>query len=163
MAGVHGLQEVERLGATDFADDDPLGTHTQAVLDEITHGDHAFAFDVGGARFEANHVRLLQLKFGRVLAGDDTFVGIDRRGQAVQQRRLAGTGTAGDDDVAADPADDLEDGLHFRGNGAIPQQLIEGQLVLLELSNGERRPVDGERRGDDVDAAAVGKAGVADR
>ena len=34
-------------------------------------------------------------------------------------------------------------------------QLIERQLVLLELADGERRSVDGERRGDDVDAGAV--------
>ena len=42
-------------------------------------------------------------------------------------------------------------------------ELVERQLVLLELADGERRAVDGERRGDDVDARAVGQARVADR
>ena len=31
VAGVHGLQQVERLGSADFADDDAFGPHTQAV------------------------------------------------------------------------------------------------------------------------------------
>ena len=42
-------------------------------------------------------------------------------------------------------------------------ELIERQLVLLELADGERGAVDGERRGDDVDAGAVRQARVADR
>ena len=42
-------------------------------------------------------------------------------------------------------------------------QLVEGQLVLLEFSDGEGRAVDRERRRDHVDARAVHQAGVADR
>ena len=42
-------------------------------------------------------------------------------------------------------------------------ELLELQPVLLELADGERRPVDRQRRRDDVDAAAVGQARVADR
>ena len=109
MAGVHGLQQVERLGSADFADDDAFGTHTQAVPDQIAHGDLAFALDVGRAGFQPHHMRLLQLKFGGVFAGDDALVMLDELGQAVQQRGLAGTGTAGDQHVAADAADDLQD------------------------------------------------------
>ena len=96
VAGVHGLQKVERFGSADFADDDAFRTHTQTVLDEIAHGDLAFAFDVRRAGFKTHHVRLLQLKFGGVFAGDDALVGLDETGQAVEQRRLARTGTAGD-------------------------------------------------------------------
>ena len=66
-------------------------------------------------------------------------VQIDIAGQAVQQRRLAGTGTAGDDDVAADAADDLEKNGAFRRDRAELDQLVELQLVLLELTNGECR------------------------
>ncbi len=75
VAGIHGLQQIEGLGSAHFADDDPFGTHTQTVADQIAHGDLAFAFQVRRARFQAHHVRLLQLKFGRVLAGDDALVG----------------------------------------------------------------------------------------
>ena len=101
MAGVHGLQQVERLGSAHFADDDPLGTHTQAVPDQVAHGDLALAFQVRRARFESHDMRLLQLQFGGVFAGDDAFFGVDVGGQAVEQRGLARTGTAGDQDVAA--------------------------------------------------------------
>ena len=85
------------------------------------------------------------------------------RGQAVEQRRLARAGAAGDQDVAAHPADDLEDGLGFGRDRLVLDELLELQPILLELADGERRPVDGERRSDDVDAAAVGQARVADR
>jgi hypothetical protein len=101
VARVHGLQKVERLRSAHLAHDDAFGTHTQAVLDEIAHGDLALAFEVGRARFEADDVRLLQLKFGGVFAGDDALAVVDEAGEAVEQRRLARAGTAGDQDVAA--------------------------------------------------------------
>jgi len=90
VAGVHGLQQVERLGAADFADDDALGSHAQAVAHQVAHRDLAFALDVGRAGLEPHHVGLLQLKLGRVLAGDDALVVVDVVGQTVQQRGLAG-------------------------------------------------------------------------
>ncbi len=42
-------------------------------------------------------------------------------------------------------------------------QLVQRQLVLLEFADGERGPVDRQRRHDGVDAGAVGEARVADR
>ena len=101
MAGVHGLQQVERFGSAHFAHDDAFGAHTQTVADQVAHGDHALAFQVGRAGFQAHHMRLLQLKFGGVFAGDDALFGVDIGGHAVQQRRLARAGTAGDQHVAA--------------------------------------------------------------
>ena len=47
--------------------------------------------------------------------------------------------------------------------GAELDQLVERQLVLLELADGERGAVDRQRRRDDVDAGAVRQARVADR
>ena len=35
MARVHGLEHVDRLGATTLADDDAVGPHTQAVPDQV--------------------------------------------------------------------------------------------------------------------------------
>ena len=77
MAGVHRLQQVEDLRSAHLADDDALGPHAQAVLDQVAHGHLALAFEVGRARFEAHHMRLLQLQFGRVLAGDDALLAVD--------------------------------------------------------------------------------------
>ena len=73
MAGVHGLQHVEALGAAHLADDDAVGTHAEAVLHEVALRDLAAAFDVRRARLEADDVRLLELQLGRVLDRDDAL------------------------------------------------------------------------------------------
>ena len=52
VAGVHGLEHVERRGVTDLADDDAVGAHAQGVLHQVTDGDGALALDVGGPRLE---------------------------------------------------------------------------------------------------------------
>ena len=88
---------------------------------------------------------------------------IDRAGEAVEQRGLARARAAGDQHVAAHPADDLEQRLGLRRDRLVLEELLELQAVLLELADGERRPVDRQRRRDHVDAAAVGEARVADR
>src|SRR5882672_11274060 len=137
MAGVHGLQQVERFGSADFADDDAFGAHTQAVPDQFAHRDLAFALDVGRTGFQPYHMRLLQLQFGGVFAGDDALIVLDEMGQAVKKRGLAGAGTAGYQHVAADAANDLEDFGAFRRDRAELDQLFERQLVLFEFADGE--------------------------
>ena len=101
MAGVHGLQQVEGFRSAHFADDDAFGAHAQAVAHQIAHGDLALAFQIGRPRFQPHHVRLLQLQFGGVFAGDDAFFFVDERGQAVEQRGLARAGAARDQHIAA--------------------------------------------------------------
>ena len=150
-------------GSAHLADDDPFRPHAQAVADQIAHRDLALALEVGRPRFQAHDVRLLQLQFGRVFAGDDALVVVDVARQAVEQRRLAGAGTAGDQRVDPAAADDLEDLGAFGRDRSEPDELFERQLVLLEFADGERRTVDRQRRHDGVDARAVGQARVADR
>jgi hypothetical protein len=89
VAGIHCLQKVERFGSAHFADDDPLGAHTQAVFHEIAHRYRARPFKIGWARLKPHDVGLLQLEFGGVLAGDDALVCLDIIREAVEQRRLA--------------------------------------------------------------------------
>src|ERR1700722_6287254 len=161
MARVHGLQQVERLGSSDFAHDDPLGTHTQTVSHEVAHGDHALTFEVRRARFQTYDVGLLQLKFGGVFAGDDAFFRIDIGGHAIQKRGFARTGAAGDEHVAARATDDAENACARGRYGAEADKVLKRELVLAKLSNGERGPVQRKRRRDDVDAAAVEEARVA--
>ena len=50
------------------------GRIRSAVDDQIANLDGALAFDVGRARFQARHVRLVELQFGRVFDGDDALV-----------------------------------------------------------------------------------------
>ena len=73
VAGVHGLQHVQRLLAAHLAEDDAVGTHTQGVDDQLALPDGALAFDVGRAALQARHVLLLDLQFGGVFDGDDAL------------------------------------------------------------------------------------------
>ena len=82
MTGVHGLQHVERFLAADLADDDAVGTHTQAVDQQFALPHRAVAFEIGGPGFEARHVRLLQLQFGRVFDGDNALLAVDEAPRA---------------------------------------------------------------------------------
>src|SRR5262249_50951073 len=101
VASVHGLQHVEGFLTADFADDDAVGTHTQAVDEQLALAHGPVTFEVRGTGFEARHVRLLQLQFGGVFDGDDALFSGDKHGERVEQRGLTGTGTAHDDDVEA--------------------------------------------------------------
>src|SRR5690606_27010542 len=149
MARIHGLQEIEHFRPAHFADNDAFGTHAQAVLYQIAHGDFAFAFQIGRAGFQTYHMRLLQLQFCRVFAGDDAFVRVDIACQAVQKRGLARAGAPRNNDIAAHPADDLQEFRPSIRYGAEPHQLVERQLVLAELADGEGRAVERQRRRDD--------------
>ena len=73
VAGVHGLQHVEGLLAADLAQDHPVGTHAQGVLDQLALADLALALDVRRPGLHAHHVRLLQLQLGGVLDGDQAL------------------------------------------------------------------------------------------
>ena len=107
MARVHRLQHVHGLGASDLTHDDAVGAHTQGVAQELADPDLAGALDVRRARLERDHVVLLELKLRGVLDRDDPLVSGDVGRHRVQQRRLTGAGTSGDEDV--------ELPLHARG------------------------------------------------
>ena len=61
VAGVHGLEHVERLTATRLPDDYAVGPHTQRVTHEVTNRNLASSFYVGRAGLESDGVPLLQL------------------------------------------------------------------------------------------------------
>ena len=99
VAGVHRLEHVERLGAADLADDDAVGAHAQRVADEVADRDLALALDVRRARLEPEHVPLCSWSSAASsIVTMRSSSGIDG-GQRVEQRRLAGAGAAGDEDV----------------------------------------------------------------
>src|SRR5207302_2820473 len=61
VAGVHGLEHVERLSTTTLTYDDPLRAHTQRVDDQSLDRDLAFAVDVLRPRLQAAHAPPPQL------------------------------------------------------------------------------------------------------
>src|SRR5260370_29501294 len=101
MAGGHGLQHVEDLGAADLADDDAVGAHPETVLDQVALRDFAAAFEIGWARLEPHDMRLLQRQLGRILDSDDTFVFGNEGRETIEHRGLARAGSAADDYVEA--------------------------------------------------------------
>ncbi len=101
VAGVHGLEHVERFFAADFADDDTVRAHTESVDDEVPLPDSAAAFNVGWTRFKPHDVPLTKHQFRCVFNGDDPFLVRDEAGQDIQQCRLAGASAARDKDVEA--------------------------------------------------------------
>ncbi len=98
VTGIHRLQHVDCLGAAHLADDDAVRTHAQTVANQRALRHVAFAFDVGRARLQAHHVRLLQLQLRCVLDGDNAFVSRNERRQNIEQRRLAASRSARDDE-----------------------------------------------------------------
>src|SRR5690606_27829113 len=100
---------------------------------------------------------------GGILTGDDTLVLVDGSRQAIEKRRLARARAAGNDRDAAATADDAQNLGALRRDGAVTHHLFQSKLVALEFTDGERRPVERERRDDDVDARAIGKTRIADR
>ena len=154
------MEHVEGFAATTLADDDPVGPHSQRVLDEVADGDRTLAFDVRGAGLEAHDVGLTELELDRVLDRHDALVARDEAREDVQHRRLARARAARDEDVEmAGNARGQQLGRFCRDR-ALLDEMVDLQRVAGELSNGERRAVDGERRDDRVDAGAVSEAGV---
>ena len=95
----------------------------------------------GGRALEPDHVLLLELQLDRVLDGDDALSLGDERGQHVEQRRLAGAGAAGDDDVQPRLDAGLEQLGHLGDQGAEADQVVDLERVLGELPDGQRGPL----------------------
>src|SRR3990172_8740153 len=155
VSGVHGLQHGERLTATDLTYDDPLGTHPEGVLDEVHDRHGALALDVRRARLEAHDVVLHETELRGVLDGDDALVLGDEARHDVEQRRLPGARTAGDEDVQARFDARAEELHHLRGRRAELDVVLGHDPGLRELPDGDDRTVQRERRDDDVHARAV--------
>ena len=160
VAGVHGLQHVERFLAADLADDDAVGTHTQGVDDQLALANRALAFDVGRPGFEPRHVLLVQLQFGRVFdrhdalalgdEADSTFSSVVLPAPVpplIRQFSLARTQCDRNSSIGAVSARRRD-------------QVVRLEPLGRKPADRQQRPVDRQRRNDGVDARAVGQARV---
>ena len=84
----------------------------------------------------------------------------DEARQRVEQRRFAGAGAAGDDDVQPGLDRPFQQHHHLGREGLEVEQVFELQRIGAEAANRNARPVQGQRRNDGVDARAVRQAGV---
>src|SRR5207244_4964056 len=115
---------------------------------------------VGGPGREVDDVGLLELELGRVLDGDDALTVGDERRQDVQVGRLAGAGTARDEDVELAPDAGLENDGQVEREGPEVDQVLHRERVGGELPDRQHRAVNGQRRDDGVHAGPVWEAGV---
>ena len=127
MAGVHGLQHVQRFAAADFADDNPVRTHTEGVLHQIPDGDLPFSFNVRRPSFQCHHVGLLQTKFCRIFDGHDTFIVGNERRNDIQGGGFTGTGTAGNHDIQLRLHAGPQENGHLFRQGAEGNEIFHGQ------------------------------------
>ena len=163
VARIHGLQHVQRFFRPDLAHDDAVGAHTEGINHQLPDVNRARALDVGGPGFHARHVRLLQPQFGRVFDGHDALVFRDIGGKRVEQRRLAGTRTAADQDVQARLDAAFQQFQHTLGHGQLGYQVFALHGVAAKTADGKQRAVHRYRRNGRVNARSVGKAGVHQR
>src|SRR5690606_16311183 len=99
VAGVHGLEHVERLATTALTDHDAVGPHAQGRAHQVADRDLAPALAVAWAGLHAHDVLLAHLELDDVLDRDDPVAVGDEAGQHVEQGRLARAGAAADQDV----------------------------------------------------------------
>src|SRR6185437_3883353 len=100
---------------------------------------------------------LVELQVGSILNRDDTLAIRDLGRKNVQEGRLAGARSPGDQNVQARFDASLQELQHRRSEGVVGDQIISGQGIPPETPNGEPRPIYSEGRNDGVDARTVRK------
>ena len=97
MSGVEGLQQVGGLPAANLADHDVIRAMTQGMAHQVADRHRPF---LQPASLEADAVGPLDAKLQGVLDGDDTLVIGQEFNERIEQRGLARSGAAGNQDVA---------------------------------------------------------------
>jgi hypothetical protein len=88
VSGVEKLQEIESLAASDFAEDDPIGSVTKRGLEEFSDGD-ARKTVLGLPGFETDEIVLRHVDFRGVLYEEDAFVGGNEFPKDIEQRSFS--------------------------------------------------------------------------
>ena len=158
VAGVHRFQEVDRSGAAQFTDHDPVRMHTQPVADQIAYGDRSPAFRIGQPPFQTQQVRVAYLHLAGFLYRENSVGRVSARGERAEQRRLAGTGTAGHKDVETCRDAGTQELRHVLGERAERHQILDGQPLARQLADDQGRSIHGGRRHGHVHVRAIGQA-----
>ncbi len=97
VTGVHRLEHVESFGPAALTDDDAVWSHTKRVADQVADSYLAGPLGVGRPRLERDDMGSLDLKFRRLLDGDQTLAVGDEIREHVEHGRLAGAGATNHD------------------------------------------------------------------
>ena len=104
MAGVQRLEKVERFGAAHLAHENAIRAVTQRGAQQVGNGNRREGSLLAERclrppRFEADHVRFVEMDLGGFLDDDDAVSGRNVRGECVEQRCLSRPSAARDEDV----------------------------------------------------------------
>ena len=99
MSGIQQLQQVKGFGSPNLAQQDSVGTMAKARLEQFAdgHGGKAVLLTPG---FKADQVRCSNLNLRGVLDDENAFVFGNEACEDVEKSRLAGAGSARDEDVS---------------------------------------------------------------
>ena len=140
-----------------------LRAHAQRLLHQPAQRDLAGALEVRLPGLHRDDVRQRDLQFEDLLDGDDPLARRDRRAQRVQQRGLAGLGSAGDQDVQARRDARLEEPRRLLGQRADRDQLVQRVQAQHELADVDGHVPTGDLRDHDVQPRAVRQHRVDER
>src|ERR1019366_5096947 len=91
---------------------------------------------------------------------DDPFVIRNIARQHVQDGRLSGAGSSGNNHVFTGEHADLQELDHGPGDGAHLNQVLRDKGFFWKTADGDGRAIDGQGRNNGVDARAILEAGV---
>ena len=156
-AAVQRDQQVQALGLSHLADDDPRGPHPQRLLDQPAQRDLARALQAGLAALHRGDVSQRDLQLEDFLAGDHPLPRRDSSRKAVQHRRLPGLGAARDKDVQPRRHGGVEEPCRRPRQRAQADEVVEVVGLDDELADVDAPVGPGDVRDDDVEAGAVGR------
>src|SRR5437016_13377537 len=162
MTGVERLKQVVGFPTTHLSQNDPIGAMAQGGFQQFADG-HGGAALLFAPSFEADKVRGCELEFGDVLDDYKPVLRWKEYGQGIQESGLARAGAAADQDIVA-VIDGLAQDLKLvRGESAKSDELVGGEVMALELADGQRRTAKAHRWYRRGDARAIGQTGVEQR
>ncbi|HEV2419975.1 MAG TPA: hypothetical protein VGX94_19435 [Terriglobia bacterium] len=156
MPGVQQLQQVKGFSSPDFAQDNPVRPVAERGFEKISNG-NGWNTVLLVLRLKADQVIFVPLNLSSILDDNEAFVIKDEASKDIEQRRLATSGPAADEDIPA-----VEYSL-FQDVRAGPWQCPNIDEVLngvpgVELADSERHAVHATRRDDCRNPAAVRQA-----
>ncbi len=158
MAGVHRLHQRQHLVAAHLADHDAIWSEPQCGAHEVGEIDGAGAVDRRWTGFEADGMRVLQRQLRGVLDDHQSLRRIDVGHERGDERRLAGRGRPGHDQIASDVQQFAQ-----QPHADVVGERTEWQDPSPESSDRQHRSVDGDRRQHRTHPGSVGESGIDDR
>src|SRR5579862_6158656 len=126
MPRVHSLEHVQRLLATDLTYDDPVGSHTQTIDQQLPLFHSTLPFHVRRAALQADDVTLLQLQFCGVFYGYDSFLIGYESGKDIEESCFAGACSTGDNHAEPRFYGTLEKLQHRCRQSSVENQIVYG-------------------------------------